>query len=310
MSLVWMLVLAIAVPCCQIVAAAEPTIRDVVYARLDSAPASETPTGSRVLTLDIFQPTEAVDAAPLIIWVHGGAWRAGSKKDVPVTRWLELGFAIASIEYRLSPEAPFPAQMHDIKSAIRFLRANAEGYHFDSQRFVIAGSSAGGHLAALAGVTNGNEELEGVVGDFRQASSDVQAIVSFYGGSNLQSILEQSTAHGLSVRVSALQLLLGGQPSEKPELARLASPVSHVEATDPPLWLVHGDADPQMPIAQSEELVAHYKKVGLPIHFDIVHNGKHGGKEFFDAGRLDAIAQQLLQQLKISATRPSPLETR
>ncbi|WP_197167916.1 alpha/beta hydrolase [Neorhodopirellula pilleata] len=233
---------------------------------------------------------------PTIVWVHGGAWRAGSKSDVPVLHWLERGFAIASVDYRLSTEAKFPAQVHDIKAAIRYLRGHASELNLDPNRFVIAGSSAGGHLAALVGVSGGVEELEGSIGDHVSESSDVQAIVSFYGASNLQSILSQSTEHGLRVRVPALQLLLGGQPDEVPELAKLASPVAHVDISDPPLWLIHGDADPQMPPQQSEELRAAYEKLSLPVELDVVAGGKHGGEEFFSKERLGRLATVLRQR--------------
>lgn len=269
--------------------AGEPTERDVEFARIDDRP----------LKLDLYLPTEsgAGTKRPLVVWVHGGAWRAGSRGDVPVTRWLTHGVAIASVDYRLSPEARFPAQSHDIKAAIRFLRAHAEQWGLDADRFVIAGSSAGGHLAALVGVTNGVEPLEGAVGDHSDVSSDVQAIVSFYGASNLASILKQSTAHGLGVRIPALQLLLGGQPQDVPELARLASPVAHVDARDPPLWLIHGDADPQMPPEQSQELATAYRRLKRPVGYEVIAGGKHGGAEFFADARLDQIAQELLAAL-------------
>jgi len=278
--------------------AVEPTERDVEYARV----------GERSLTLDIYQPQRTGDdPSPLIVWVHGGAWRSGSKKSVPVTRLIEHGYAIASVDYRLSPEAQFPAQIHDIKAAIRYLRARAAKYHLDTNRFLVAGSSAGGHLAALTGTSNGNAELEGNVGNEIGTSSDVQAVVSFYGASNLQTILSQSTPHGLSVRVPALDLLLGGQPTDKPELAELASPVTHVDATDPPLWLIHGDADPQMPFEQSEELTEAYRRLSLPVQFDVVPGGQHGGKEFFTADRLDRLAAQLETALTdAAATTPTP----
>jgi len=250
--------------------------------------------GERSLTLDLYLPEAAAEQrSPLIVWIHGGAWRSGSKKSVPVTAWIDHGFAIASIDYRLSPEARFPAQIHDIKAAIRFLRAGAEMYRVDANRFVVAGSSAGGHLAALTGVSNDNAELEGAVGDHLHTSSDVQAVVSFYGASNLQSILFQSTPHGLSVRIPALDLLLGGQPADKPQLAKLASPVTHVDASDPPLWLIHGDADPQMPFEQSQELVAAYERLSLPVQLDVVSGGVHGGKEFYATDRLARLAAEL-----------------
>ena len=259
---------------------------DIEYARV----------GERVLALDLYSP-DAKDPAPVIVWIHGGAWRSGSKDDVPVKRWIDHGFAIASVDYRLSPEAPFPAQVHDIKSAIRFLQAHAKDLRIDPDRIVIAGSSAGAHLAALVGVSNGVPELEGSVGTPATKPAQVRAIVSFFGASNLQTILSQSTEHGLSVRVPALQLLLGGSPDEKAELAKLASPVAHVDDQDPPLWLIHGDADPQMPIEQSKELEAKYRSANRPVRFDVIAGGKHGGKEFFENARLDRIATELKKSL-------------
>ena len=193
--------------------------------------------------------------------------------------------------------AKFPAQVHDIKAAIRWLRGNCKTYETDSDRIIIAGSSAGGHLAALVAVSDGVQELEGDLGEFTSTSSDVQAIVSFFGASNLESILSQSTPHGLSVRVPALELLLGGQPNQRQELAKLASPLTHVDATDPPLWLIHGDADPQMPIEQSRELSQRYTELKLRVDFETVKGGKHGGEGFFTDTQLDRVAQELKQAM-------------
>ena len=247
--------------------------------------------------LDIYLPRNP-GPHPLIVWVHGGAWRAGSKQDMPLGGLIAQGFAVASVDYRLSTVAPMPAQIHDVKAAIRFLRAHAAEYGFDARRFAVAGSSAGGHLAALTGVSNGNAELEGKLGAHRDQSSDVQAIVSFFGAANLQTILGQSTPHGLSVRVPALQLLLGGQPDAKPVLAKLASPIAHVDAQVPPLLLIHGDADPQMPIEQSRELDAAYRKAGRPVEFVVMPGSVHGGKEFFDSERLALVGKFLRTHLK------------
>ena len=149
---------------------------------------------------------------------------------MPLGGLVEAGYTVASVDYRLSSVAPFPAQVHDIKAAIRFLRARAPRYGYRADRIAIAGASAGGHLAALVGTTNGSDELEGTIGDHLEQSSDVQAVVDYFGPTNFMTILSQSTAHGLDVRVPALQQLLGGQPDDKPELARLASPVNHVDA--------------------------------------------------------------------------------
>lgn len=268
--------------CSKHIMAFEPFHQDVEYASIDGIP----------LLLDIYQP-EARENSPLIVWIHGGAWRAGSKNSVPIKSLADLGFAIASVEYRLSPIAEFPAQVHDIKAAIRFLRANADRYQLDSQNFSIAGASAGGHLAALVGVTNNVDVLEGTIGDDLAESSDVHRIISFYGASNLETILAQSTPHGLSVRVPALELLLGGQPDAKPDLARLASPVTHVDATAPPLLLIHGDQDPQMPVNQSHELHGKYKLKRLPCDLEILHGAAHGGKEFYKTDILNRVADWL-----------------
>ncbi|MEQ1858855.1 MAG: alpha/beta hydrolase [Chthoniobacteraceae bacterium] len=258
-------------------------VRDIEFARV----------AEHSLKLDLHLPPADVPAKqPLIVYVHGGAWRAGSRSDMPLGKLVARGFAVASVDYRLSTAAPFPAQAHDIKAAIRFLRARAADFKIDATRIAIAGSSAGGHLAAVVGVTNGVKELEGSVG-ITSASSDVQAIIGLYGASNLETILGQSTPHGLSVRVPALQLLLGGQPAEKPQLARLASPVAHIDANDPPLLLIHGDADPQMPFEQSLELQRAYEAANRPVQLEVVRGGKHGGPEFYDDARTALMAHFL-----------------
>ncbi len=267
--------------------AADPVRRDIEYARAEG----------HSLKLDFHPPKQCTSPAPLLIYIHGGAWRSGSKDKPPIAALTEKGFALASVDYRLTPVAPFPANVHDIKAAIRFLRAKAGELGCDPGRFIIVGSSAGGHLAALVGVSNGHKELEGDIGGHRSVSSDVQGVVSFYGAANLQTILGQSTPHGLGVRVPALQLLLGGQPDEKPALARLASPVAHVDANDPPLLLIHGDADPQMPIEQSRELLTAYREANRPVEFIVMPGSVHGGKEFYDATRLEQVAAFLRSHL-------------
>lgn len=266
---------------------AEPRVaRDVTFARV----------GESELRLDLYLP-RAGTAAGLIVWVHGGAWRAGSRASVDLVGLTERGWALASVDYRLSTVARFPAQIHDIKAAIRFLRQNAGKYGYPASPIVVAGSSAGGHLAALVGVTNGNAELEGKVGADAQQSSDVQAVVSLYGASDLTTILAQSTPHGLDVRVPALELLLGARPEAAPGPARLASPVFHVDARDPPLYLAHGDRDAQMPINQSHELDGAYAKLGLPVRFDVVHGSGHGGPAFTSPAALARIDEFLRRHL-------------
>jgi len=269
-------------------AAAADAVETLPFARI----------GDRELKLDLHRPASA-DPAPLIVYVHGGAWRAGSRDQMPLGLLVKVGFAIASVDYRLTPEAPFPANVHDIKAAIRFLRAKAGDLNVDAKRIAIIGSSAGGHLAALVGVTNGNAELEGAIGDHRDQSSDIQAIVSFYGASNLTTILSQSTPHGLKVRVPALELLFGGPIEEKGRLARLASPVFHVDGNDPPVLLIHGDQDAQMPINQSHELTGVCEKAGVPVRFEVVHGGAHGGEGFYTGEQLERVSEFLRGALKV-----------
>ncbi len=270
--------------------------RDIVFAAPDG----------HALALDLYLPPAASNSAAgtrpsLLVWVHGGAWKAGSRQDMPLKQVVRAGFAVASVDYRLSPVAPFPAQIHDLKAAIRFLRARAADYGYSAERVGISGSSAGGHLAALVGVTNDVAELEGTVGEHTEQSSDVQAIVDLYGPTNLTTILAQSTPHGLSVRVPALQLLLGGQPDEQVALARLASPVSHVDADDPPLLIIHGDQDPQVPINQSHELQGAYAARQLPCELFVVHGGAHGGPGFVSDERQAHIANFLKLHLQAAA---------
>ncbi len=243
--------------------------QDVIYATVDG----------KDLGLDIYMPA-GVQAPPLLVWVHGGAWRRGSKARPPMI-FVENGIAMASLDFRQSTEAQFPAMVHDIKAAIRFLRANASDYGYRTDRIAISGSSSGDHLAALVGVTNGHPTLEGSVGDHAGQSSDVQAIISYFGASNLTTILNQSTPFGLGVREPALELLLGALPDSAEELAELASPVFHVDRNDPPLLLLHGDQDPQMPINQAHELEGAYEQLRLSVSLDVIHGAAHGGRVFY-----------------------------
>lgn len=264
---------------------AERAVRGVTFATV----------GDTTLKLDLHLPDDP--PAGLIVWVHGGAWRGGSRENVDLIGLVARGWAVASVDYRLSTVARFPAQVHDIKAAIRYLRAHAIEYGYPTNRFAIAGSSAGAHLAALVGVTSGVAELEGSVGGDNAASSDVHAIVDLYGASNLTTILKQSTPFGLNMRAPALELLLGGQPDSVPELTRLASPVFHVDPSDPPLLLQHGDQDPQMPVSQALELLGAYEAAGLAVDFKIMHGSAHGGPAFTEDANLALIDQFLRERL-------------
>jgi acetyl esterase/lipase len=232
----------------------------------------------RALALDLHLPASTANPA-LVVYLHGGAWSSGDKTQYPEFL-VANGFAVASVDFRSSRDARFPANVQDIKAAVRFLRAKAREYGYRADRIAISGASSGGHLAALVGTTNGVAELEGSEGDYVKESSAVQAIISWYGASNLATILAQSTPFGLGVREPALKSLLGGTPEQVPALVKLASPVTHVGAGDPPALLMHGNQDRQMPVNQTLELEAAYRRAKLSVDTLILDSAGHGDRAF------------------------------
>jgi acetyl esterase/lipase len=269
-------------------ATAAPTVTaDIQYA---------TTAAGEPLRLDLYAP-ESGAGAPLIVWVHGGAWENGNKSAMPLAPVIERGFAVASLDFSPASKAPFPGQIHEIKAAIRFLRAQAKQYGYDASRIAIAGASSGAHLAAVVGTSNGHRELEGALGSHRGESSNVQAIVSYFAATNLTTILAQSTPFGLGIREPALKRLLGAAPKDAEPLARLASPVFQVDRSDPPLLLFHGDQDPQMPINQSHELEGAYERQGLKADFVVVHGAAHGGDAFYSPENVERVVTFLSAQL-------------
>lgn len=250
------------------------------------------------LTLDLYLP-ENVNKPNLIIWIHGGAWRFGSKEDIPVISIVNEGFALASINFRNSPDGQFPAQMHDINASVRFLRAKAADYGYSPEKIAVWGYSSGGHLAALKGTTNGNATFEGSVGGYLEVSSDVQAIIDFSGPTNFQTILHQSTPHGVSVRAPALEQLLG-KPIEDPTISELviqASPVHQVSALATPLLIMHGVQDNQVPINQSLELQDAYLEQGLTVQVEWVVEAQHTSGEYFESPYIEQVAKFLREVL-------------
>jgi acetyl esterase/lipase len=264
---------------------ASRAMKDIVYATVEGKP----------LALDLYIPT-ATRQPPLVVYVHGGAWTTGSKAQYPAFL-VEHGYAVASLDFRSSTEARFPANIHDIKAGIRFLRAKAPQYGYRVDRIAIAGASSVGHLAALVGVTNGNKELEGTEGDHLGDSSAVQAVISYFGASDLTTILAQSTPAGLAVREPALQRLLGAAPDAVPELTRLASPVFHVDANSPPIFLLHGDQDTQMPVNQALELQSLYESAARPVEVLFLHGVGHDGEPFFRGQPVERVVAFLKRQI-------------
>jgi acetyl esterase/lipase len=242
------------------------SVKDLVYAKV----------GERELKLDVFWNKTAENDMPLIVCVHGGAWTAGSKDWCPALRMVKSGYVVSSINYRLSQHAPFPAQIHDCKAAIRWLRANAGKYHIDPKRIGVWGSSAGGHLVALLGTTGGNKELEGTVGGNLEQSSRVQAVCDFFGPTDLFDFYKYKENRHYDYTTTVVDRLLGGPIGEKKELADSANPVNHITADDSPFLIMHGDKDDLVPMRHSEVLNEALKKVGVETKLHVVKGAGHG----------------------------------
>ena len=198
--------------------------------------------GDIPLHLDLYLPEKA-EGVPLVVWIHGGGWQKGSKDRCPLTWLTGEGYAVASVQYRLTDKASFPAQIHDCKGAIRWLRANAKEYGYNAKRVGVAGISAGGHLVALLGTSGDVKELEGDVGGNLDYSSRVQAVLDMCGPSDFIMRAKQNPDR-VTPEGSPVYKLLGGPVSEKQDLAKLASPAHHVTKDDAPLLIFHVLNDP------------------------------------------------------------------
>jgi acetyl esterase/lipase len=231
------------------------------------------------LKLDLHLP-ETPGGSRLVVWIHGGGWRAGSKNRCQLSWLSNHGYTVASISYRLSNVAKFPAQLHDCKAAIRWLRAHAGDHGYLADRIAVSGASAGGHLATLVGTTGGNDRLEGTVGEHLDQSSRVQAVADFYGPTDfvLRSRTQPSRANK---KGSVVYNLLGGGADQKVKLAKQASAVYHVTADDPPLLVFHGDMDKTVLLDQSRSIERAYRKTGLPVQLHVVSGSGHGGTRFY-----------------------------
>jgi acetyl esterase/lipase len=234
--------------------------------------------GGRPLKLDLYLPADAA-GRPLVVWIHGGGWHSGTK-DRCLVRWLTReNYAVASIQYRLSGQATFPAQIHDCKAAIRWLRAHAERYGYDPNRIAAAGESAGGHLAALLGTSGGVEALEGSVGMHPDQPSRVQAVIDFYGPTDFLRWTDRRAV------ADSVDRLLGTAAAQSPDAASLASPASHVTGDDPPILILHGSDDPLVPVDQSVHLHEICRAAGLAAQLHVVQGAQHTGPQFSDSQR-------------------------
>lgn len=231
--------------------------------------------GEKELKLDLYWPEKIEEPTPLVVWIHGGAWRAGDKKRAP-TRMVRQGYVVASINYRLSQEAIFPAQIHDCKAAIRFLRANAEKYHIDPDHIGVWGSSAGGHLVALLGASGGFKELEGTIGGNLDFSSRVQAVCDFFGPTDFLQMSAQPSRMDHDAADSPESQLVGGPIQQNKDKVAKANPITYLTKDDPPFLILHGDQDPLVPHHQSVILNEALQKVGVTVTFHTVKGAGHG----------------------------------
>lgn len=231
--------------------------------------------------LDVYLPANAKGKLPLVIFIHGGGWLSNDKyadmgyMKKTVAEIVSSGFALASIDYRFSTQAVFPAQMQDCNRAVSFLYDNSDKYGFDKNRFAVMGFSAGGHLASLVGLSRNND----VTAFFMPESSKLfsfKAVVDFYGPAEL--ILFP----GSNDEKSPEGLLIGAAPLSRPDLAKAASPVTYVDKNDPPFLIIHGEKDQLVSTKHSQLLSAWLSVAGVQNELVIVKDAPHFG-EMFDS---------------------------
>jgi acetyl esterase/lipase len=247
------------------------TIFDITYGKV----------GDVGLALDLARPIIGEGPFPVSVFIFGGGWNTGSRTQFHLGMWkaAEQGYMAVTVDYRLTWEKengktkyPFPAQVHDVKCAVRWLRDNAEKYNIDPDRIGAIGYSSGGHLALMLGLTDSSDGLEGECGKLNY-SSRVQAVVSLAGPTELVSLYQESTPQ----IESFVKYLLDGTPEEVPEQYKRASPLTYVSKDDSPVLIIHGDMDVDVPPRQAELLDAKMKEVGVSNTLIIKKDRGHGG---------------------------------
>jgi len=272
---------------------AKPQYADVAYA-----------TASATQKLDVYLP-QGNGPFPLIIAIHAGGFMVGDKKQVDgVDQLLAQGYAVASINYRLSAEAKAPAQIQDAKAAVRFLRAHAQEYKLNTQKFGAWGASAGGNLVAMLGTSCGVAALEGADLGNADQSSCVQAVVDWFGPTDFLQMDQQFTGTSCPVNhndaSSPESQLIGAAIQTKPELAKAANPITYVSAKAPPFFIQHGTADCNVPPQQSQLLADALKSaIGADkVTLTFLQGAGHGGSQFSDAANLKQVLDFLNKYLK------------
>lgn len=248
--------------------------------------------------LDIYLPRKASAKNPVIIWVHGGAWSMNDKyadmgyMKKTIRRFLENGYALASIDYRHSTTAKFPAQIEDCFHAVQFLHDHADKYKLDKSRFVLAGFSAGGHLASLLALSLNNAP-EKIFSGVRKPSFSIRGVLDFYGPSDLLMFYGNALP---GPDQSPIGLLLGASPLLRPDLSKVASPVTYVDKNDPPFLIIHGELDDAVPPTQSHLLKSYLDLARVKNEIIIVKGAPHFG-EMFDADEVQAGVFRFLKEV-------------
>ena len=246
--------------------------------------------------LDIYLPPAAKSSYPLIIWVHGGAWMLNDKyadmgyMTQTLKMFIDKGYAVASIDYRHSTTAPFPAQIQDCNQAVEFLYQNAARYKLDRDKIALIGFSAGGHLASLLALSNNNNITE-FYHDGKKPGFKIQLVLDFYGPSDFLSLKGSE----VNDPKSPINLLLGAWVFDRPDLAKTASPVTYVDKNDPPFLIVQGEKDESVNPTQSISLSLHLKLAGVKNNLIIVPNAPHYGV-MFDAENIRAKISEYLHE--------------
>jgi acetyl esterase/lipase len=248
--------------------------------------------------LDIYLPANTEKALPLVVWIHGGAWMMNDKyadmsyMKKTVKGFIDSGYALASVDYRFSTDSIFPAQIKDCNEAVEFLYKNADKYHLDKNRIAVIGFSAGGHLASLMALSNNNNVKEfypkGKKPDFK-----IKCALDFYGPSDLI-MLATDPDTSINNQKNPVSILLGAMAVDRPDLAKIASPVTYIDKNDPPFLIVQGEKDQSVPNTESKILSSWLTLARVPNQLIIVPGAPHYG-EMFDA---DYIRKAVFATLK------------
>lgn len=264
--------------------------------------------GERKLPLDLYLPPDTSSPVPVVIWVHGGAWRGGAKGNGGrALNMTKRGFAVVDVEYRLSGEAIFPAQIEDCKTAVRWLRANAIKYNLDPDRLGAWGSSAGGHLVAMMGLSHNEKVFE--TNEHSQYSSQIQAVCNWFGPTDFLRMNDFEGRIDHDAPDSPESKLIGGAIQENKDKVAAANPITYVSKDDPPMLIMHGEKDLSVPYNQSELLYAAMQKAGLDVALYKVVNADHGFRnptEDNPESLFEMSAQFFEKHLKPNTERASP----